>query len=186
MINLLKKSIALGILLICFSCNGPQDYISWVENPQNDLIQTEKSGDIQYKVSCVPPRYKALRKNGLEGFKSKRYFQDLEELKGTTSFLIDITLPKAFIESYTPTKLKDYIAFQLGGNCSLQQGEKRFTTEYYTIESGFAKKNSYRLNLLFPAQELDEEEEFLLIIQDKLLGNAQFNYSLIDEKEYYF
>ncbi|PCI97037.1 MAG: hypothetical protein COB15_08720 [Flavobacteriales bacterium] len=93
----ITEIIKIGFLFFIVACNGEsslnkEDYVHYVTNEDNGLLNTKEINDIEFHLQYEPINYKVLKKVKNRLITPKQYREDVERFKGGQYFIFKIAL----------------------------------------------------------------------------------------------
>ncbi|ANQ52615.1 hypothetical protein MY04_5283 [Flammeovirga sp. MY04] len=160
----MKRQTIFSLLLILFSCSSinKKEYLNWVEDPSNNLYQVFEDSIQYFEIQLQPERYRILKSN----YSSKLN----NNWSNTLNFLIDVTPKKSFSNTFsTYSSIKNYYSYSFGKSINICQNNNIINNDFFHLESGYLKYNTFRVNVFFDTEKLDCSKPFELVIGDSVL-----------------
>lgn len=196
----INRPFVFGLLIFQLLCcgnkhfNKPEDYLQWINNPDNGLVQKKKVNRLILKIKYLPHKYLLLIEN--EEASSKEIEAMLQTRKSDgLSFLLTISpdlKDDGDIMFRGVSSLKEFnervlqMNFNIGQSISLVLDHKVYNSVLSNLENTYSLNKGRNINLLFDItlEELRQSKDSKLDVKyvDEIF-NTGIHHFLFDARD---
>jgi hypothetical protein len=156
--------------LLAMSCSvemNEQEYVSWIQNYENGLHATKKSGELVFDLQYQPAAYLELQQNaGAHAIDSLQYY--LLNI-GVEGGRVDVARHRATNEVELQ-RLQYYFSYNFQNDIFLEEEGVRVSCVLFHHEQSLKSKNLKTFALAFP-NKFPDSEKAKLVIESEVFGS---------------
>jgi len=193
MLNSLIKHIGVlvFIILVIVSCNNPEkiisplEFISWIDNPENDLIVEKQLNDLLYSLEYKPAEYKTIKNLEKNDFTPEQYRNYLNEFRQFLHFILKVKNLSGnnnpIIDNVSSNEEYEqrirYLSFDFNKDIKLISCNDTIDCTHFHFERSYnvTPYSAFSLGFQLPEDYSDHKKlncDYTLWIEDKLFGNG--------------
>lgn len=177
--------------LVIASCDkpkvlGPKDYVKWVVNPKNDLVEIKEYDKLTYRLSYLPQELIALRKCNKLSVDSC-YYDYLKDLQGINHFKLEIIS----LDKQDPLRMNlsskdefyqrmEYFNSWLSNDIDCISGTDTLAFSFLHTERHYGISD--KLTILMAFDENDSREGLTMIYDDKVFGAGRMKFHFSEQE----
>lgn len=186
----MKVSRCLFLLLLLSGCLKkvlvPAEYIAWVDDRSNGMIQEREENGLLIEVKYKPVDYMILQVMGGEYTNKAEYDSLKKKFEGFSYYNMRLSSKEqktSFIKAVSNNdedvfRLKEYFYFHFNDNIYLEVGDKRIPCSLYHFEDTYELSKYETVVLGFKDEDAKDIERRLVIDSDVLrTGIIKFTFS---------
>ena len=154
-----SKLVFILIGMGLFSCSySPENYIKWVQNPENGCRKQTRYQNFVIDVQHKPTEYMLITNKGADK-------SDKDALDSMQYYNLSIGVPKEFCQQMESNQeLRDYLSYHFQEDVYIEQGKDSLPCVVFHYERTLAMKcvASYVLGFENPSQDIHQERFIIL------------------------
>ncbi len=158
-----SKISVLLLLLCCGACGNKKllqynDYVQWLQEPENKLVQYKDYGGIRLKLQYLPADYLVYNELKTASMNTAHADSLKKNYNYSLNFMLSFLPPQGEQLDVTKAGVKDQeefsqrigqLAFNMGPSISLTCGNKSYSPELTQLERLFGLRNSADIQVVF-------------------------------------
>lgn len=179
------------LLLLCSCNNSPKsanasDYLAYISDDKNGLIQKKEIGDIAYEIRYLTPEAMALAE--LKDLHATKLVLDtvIKEYGQLAYFRVNIGSKQGHLfnalkaADINPDEAESYLNFDAEKDFQLSAGTDTSSCALYSFSRSYGLSNAWQLMLAFDVPERSRNRDLVLTYEDNITQNGILNFRFSD------
>ena len=168
-----SKILFILLALVSLSCKSysPEEYLAWVENEENGLIQKKNIAGIEIKASFRPENYNMLKELGPENSRNEKRVEEFHDSNGALQFYeLEISNDSVDFIQKQSSNVDDYhdqlyyFTFSFKDDIKLiYPGKDTLSPIIYHFERAYSLSNKKKMIVAFELPEKDDGDRVVQI-----------------------
>lgn len=178
-----------GLIVLLSGCNGlrnkqanPADYLAYISNPRNGLIQKKHIDNIMYEVRYISPEAMALAELRDINPQKQKLEKTIEEYGQMAYFRVNISAEEGHLFNTlrtmgeNPDELESYLNFDAEHDFTLRTATDTVKSGLYHFNRSYGLSNSWQLMLAFDIPNCDRQRDLIVSYTDHISNSGQLNF----------
>lgn len=171
--------LIIGLSLYLLSCSKPLEptqYIQWIEDPENGLLQRIEREGVTYGLQYTPSEYLVLQSSENENLSVESVEEGKKNYESHLHFTLRIrpekgkamSLPATSLNSGEPTDEAAYLLSGFTEDIYIKAGSDSLPCLMSHLEQSFGASPDYTFQLMFPKPRDFPREDLVIVFNDRL------------------